>query len=125
MQGGHAAGIGSSRRTGSPFCQCRLEIGGKVGFAQTPKLTWKLGPRCRMYAGIRQSSPGSVRQIGDIELVERMLIAYVAHFFHLLPREDVALQRFSAVVSEPATHRMLHYCLSMLAAFTRRIKGVS
>ena len=35
--------IGSPRRTGSPFCQSRLEIGGKVGFAQTPKLTRKLG----------------------------------------------------------------------------------
>ena len=67
---------------GSTFRERFIEIGRKILLADTAKLGGKLRARCRVHSGTRQSSPGTMRQIGNLELIESVLITDVSH---LLP----------------------------------------
>ena len=83
----------STPRTGGTIGKRFLEIGRETRLSYVAKLGRKLRARCRMHSGTRQSSPGTMRQIGNLEFIESVLITDLSHLFHSPVRCPGSLQR--------------------------------
>ena len=82
-----------STRADSTLGKRCVEIVGEGALTDTPKLTRKFGARCWIHACTCQPSPGTMRQIGDLKVVESVLIADVSHLFHSFECGPSSLQR--------------------------------